>query len=318
MVQTVCGKVKPQELGHFQIHEHIWVHHTPMADKNPALQITDYEKSLAELKAYREIGGGGFADAQPVAAGRNAEVLKQLSEESGVHIVASTGYHLNGFYPDHCWIHALDEEELFDLYSSELEQGMLQWQADSTVKPSVRTDIRAGLVKAAIPAEGPVGRYETLLRAAARAAAGSHVPLMIHTEKGLHVLEALDICYGAGLKPENIIICHVDRQASDFVPHDTIAAQGVWLDFDTVGRFKYHSDGEEVTLLRHLMPYAGKIMLALDTTAARLAAYDGEIGLNYIFTDFIPQLRAAGFPEEIIRNYTTVNCWNAFAASVNK
>ena len=64
-----------------------------------------------------------------------------------------------------------------------------------------------------------------------------------------------------------------------------------------------------------MMPYAGKIMLALDTTAARLHSYDGEIGLDYIFTDFIPQLREAGFPEEVIRGYTTVNCWNAFAAS---
>lgn len=315
MVQTVCGKVSPEALGHFQIHEHIWVHHTPLADKNPALQIDDYAKSLAELKTYRLAGGGGFADAQPVAGGRNAEMLKKLSEESGVHIVASTGYHLNAFYPDNCWIHGLGEEKLFELYSSELEVGMLAWQEDPTVRPAVRTDIKAGLVKAAIPADGPVGRYETLLRAAARAAAGSHVPLMIHTEKGLHVMEALEICYGAGLKPENIIICHVDRQASDFGPHDLIAAQGVWLDFDTVGRFKYHSDAEEVTLLQHLMPYAGKIMLALDTTAARLHAYNGEIGLDYIFTDFIPQLRAAGFPEEVIRGYTTVNCWNAFAAS---
>lgn len=102
MVQTVCGKVSPEALGHFQIHEHIWVHHTPLADKNPALRIDDYEKSLAELQTYRLAGGNGFADAQPVAAGRNAEMLKKLSEESGVHIVASTGYHLNAFYPDNC------------------------------------------------------------------------------------------------------------------------------------------------------------------------------------------------------------------------
>ena len=110
-----------------------------------------------------------------------------------------------------------------------------------------------------------MGRYAVLLSAAARAAAGSHVPLMIHTEKGLHVMEALEICYRAGLKPENIIVCHVDRQASDFGPHDRIAAEGVWLDFDTVGRFKYHSDAEEVALLQHLMPYAGKIMSLLTT-----------------------------------------------------
>lgn len=311
MVQTVCGNVRPEDLGHFQIHEHIWVHHTPMADKNPALRIDEERHSLAELVAYRKAGGGGIADAQPVAAGRNPQMLKKLSEESQVHIVAATGYHLNGFYSENCWVHSMQEEELFDLYASELEQGMLQWQEDPTVRP-VRSDVKAGLVKAAIPADGPVGRYETLLRAAARAAADSHVPLMIHTEYGKHTNEALCICFESGLAPRDIIVCHVDRQASDFAPHDQLASTGVWLDYDTAGRFKYHPDDEEIALLKHMSPYAGQILLALDTTAARLSSYGGEIGLDYLLKTFFPRLRQAGFREETIRAYTESNCQRLF------
>lgn len=314
MVQCVCGKVTPEQLGHFQIHEHIWVHHTPLAEKNPALRMDDFGRSLAELNNYRLAGGGGFADAQPVAAGRNPEMLERLSGESGVHIVASTGYHLNGFYPQNCWIHSLEEDALFELYASEIQQGMLAWQEDPTVRPE-RTSVLAGLVKSAIPAEGAVGRYEILLRAAARAAKECRVPLMIHTEAGKNVLPALELCCAQGLNPENIIVCHVDRQAKDFTPHDQIARQGVWLDYDTVGRFKYHSDEEEVVLLQHMAPYADKILLALDTTAARLGAYGGEIDLNYIFNHFQPHLRKAGFDEKTIQAYNRDNCWRVFCGS---
>ena len=69
-VQTVSGPIAPDALGHSQIHEHIFVHRTPMAEKNPALRLDDPARSLEELRAYRAAGGGFLADAQPVAAGR--------------------------------------------------------------------------------------------------------------------------------------------------------------------------------------------------------------------------------------------------------
>ena len=318
MVQTLCGRIAPEELGHCQIHEHIWVRPTPMSEKNPALAICDYEKSLQELKNYKARGGCSFVDAQPVGAGRDAETLQKLSKESGVHIVGCTGFHLLGFYPENSWIHALDEDLLFNLYCSELEEGMLPWTGDETVPPDDRTDILAGMVKAAIPADGATGRYETLLRAGARAAAHCGVPLMMHTESGKNAPAAVQICLDCGMKAENIIVCHVDRQAKDFAPHDAVAKLGVYLDYDTVGRFKYHSDAEEVALLQHMMPYADRILLALDTTAARLGTYNGEIDLNYIFDSFFPLLEQAGFHKETIQNYTVSNCRNLFSGSENK
>jgi hypothetical protein len=79
------------------------------------------------------------------------------------------------------------------------------------------------------------------------------------------------------------------------------------------GDIKISGDAEEITLLQHMMPYADKILLALDTTAARLDSYGGEIGLNYIFDSFIPALQQAGFPEETICGYVNRNCRQLFA-----
>lgn len=315
MVQSVCGSLEPSALGHCQIHEHIWVMPTPMSEKNPVLAICDYEKSLQELRSYKLGGGSALADAQPVGAGRDAQQLYRLSKESGIHIIACTGFHLLGFYTPDCWIHQLDEEALFSLYCTELEEGMLPWEPDSSVRPASHTGIRAGMVKAAIPAEGAVGRYEILLRAAARAAAKNGVPLMMHTESGKNAVQAVELCIRAGMVPEKIVVCHVDRQAKDFTPHEAVACLGVYLDYDTVGRFKYHSDAEEVALLQHMMPWSDKILLALDTTAARLDAYDGEIGLTYILNSFLPLLRDSGFPEECIHGYICQNCQQLFAGN---
>ena len=172
-VQTVSGPIAPDALGHSQIHEHIFVHRTPMAEKNPALRLDDPARSLEELRAYRAAGGGFLADAQPVAAGRDAERLGALSRESGVAVAASTGYHLLGFYPADCWVHSLDEEGLYDLYCGELLEGMLPWRPEPDRRPAQPTAFRAGLVKAAIPAEGAEGRYAVLLRAAADAPHGA-------------------------------------------------------------------------------------------------------------------------------------------------
>lgn len=285
-----------------------------MGLRNPALCFDDYAKSLAELKAYRAKGGGAIVDAQPVAAGRDAPALEALSRGSGVHIVACTGYHLLGFYPENSWIHVLEENDLFALYHSELTQGMLPPGDDSWALPRTRTAVKAGMVKAAIPAEGAVGRYEILLRAAARAAAATGIPLMLHTEAGKNAAAAVRLCFAQGVRPEKLVVCHVDRQAEDFAPHEAVADMGVYLDYDTVGRFKYHSDEVEIALLRHMVRrgHGRQLMLALDTTAARLGAYGGEISLNYLLETFLPRLAAVGFSPALISGFNHENCQRLF------
>lgn len=315
MVQCVAAILTPDNLGHCQIHEHIWVHPTPMSQKNPALAICDYSRSLEELRSYRAAGGNTLVDAQPIGAGRDGEMLRSLSRESGVNIIACTGFHLLGFYPDNSWLHSLDEEELYRLYLSELTEGMFRDRADGTLRPEERTDIRAGMVKAAIPVQGATGRYETLLRAAARAAAEGGVPLMLHTEAGSQAVHAVRLCMDAGMNPGKIVVCHVDRRLDNLPIHQALAEMGVYLDYDTVGRFKYHDDAGEVALLAQMAPWQEQILLSLDTTAARLTSYGGQIGLCYLLHTFLPQLRTAGIPEPTIRSFCERNCQHLFRES---
>ncbi|MBQ8507746.1 MAG: phosphotriesterase [Clostridia bacterium] len=303
-IQGANGPFCPEELGHFQMHEHLFVSPGPGTDLFPALLADDLEKSAAEAKHYVEMGGGGFLDAQPVDAGRNAAMLKKISEASGAKIVTVTGFHLPHFYPEGHWIHSEDEEQLFARFADELENGCIECRK---VKPSA--------VKAALGKEGLDARARVKLAAAARAAAGAGVPIVIHTEKGVGGVEAVELCVAAGMPLNRILICHIDRQADDFGPHDAIAATGCMLEYDTIGRFKYHDDPSEIRLMRHMIEggHLEQLLISLDTTNQRLASYGGEIGLDYIFTSFLPALREAGFSEEEIRTITVENPRRAFA-----
>ena len=301
-IMTVLGPLPGAKLGHCQMHEHIFVLPTPNSVKYPALEISDEEKSLQELLAYRNAGGSAILDAQPLGAGRDIAALKRLSANSGVHIIATTGYHLPAFYEADHWIFTETKQQLQARFLAELTKG---------VDVGGGEKVFPGAVKSAIGNDGPAGRLEICLRAAAAAAAEAGVPLIMHTEKGIGALEAIRMCVEEGMQPCRIAVCHVDRQASDFAPHDAIAETGVFMEYDTIARYKYHDDESERALIAHMIQqgYAEKILIALDTTAARLTSYGDPAapGLDFILKEFIPALRAMGLSGDIIDTITVKN-----------
>ena len=300
-VNTVTGPIAPAALGHCQPHEHVFVRPTPASEKNPALRIDDEALSARELRNYRAAGGDSLIDCQPVGAGRDAFALRRVSEASGIAIVAVTGYHLPGFYPEGHWIFTDDVSALRERFLAELTEGIPDPEGGAPVLP--------GAVKAAIGKDGPDGRFSVCLRAAAGAAVRAGVPLILHTEYGAGAVEAVKLCEAEGLDPARIALCHVDRQAEDFGPHEAVARTGAYLEYDTVGRFKYHDDASEVRLIRHMLSlgYGERLLVSLDTTSARLASYGGAPGMAYILRDFIPMLAEAGVSEPEIQAITRQN-----------
>ena len=75
------------------------------------------------------------------------------------------------------------------------------------------------------------------------------------------------------------------------------------LEYDTIGRFKYHDDESECRLIAHMIEqgYEKQLLLSLDTTAQRLASYgDSSIGLTYLLRKFIPLLKRFGVSDQTI------------------
>ena len=308
-VETVLGPVTAENLGHIQPHEHVYIVNTIDQLHCEEIRINNLPASMEELKMYHAAGGGTVVDANPLATGRDVAALRDASRVSGVHIIATTGYHLKKFYPKDHWIWTTPVEKLTALFADEIENGMYQDGCYSW--PEIRTPAKAGLIKAMITAEGIedplVARW---LTAAGRAARETGTSIMVHTELGQNVMGAIHLLKDEiGVPAEKILICHVDRQTKDLSVHEEVAKTGVFLEYDTTTLFGFHNANDELVLLRYMIDhgYLGQLLLSTDPTVDRLKSYGAPVGMDYILTQLIPLMKTTGFSQEEIQQICQIN-----------
>ncbi len=298
-VQTVLGPIAVEELGSCQCHEHLMLARGKSYEINKNLLIDNVDKSIEEVMRYKAAGGGTVVDAQPVGCGRVSEGLSEIARRTGIHLIGSTGFHKLIFYPADHWIFCKEEDWFTHLFVRECMEGMFA-DGDQT-EPEKITDSKAGMIKTALDVCGPVGVYEKLFYATARAQRETGMPMMIHVEQGADVIFLLDFLYKLGVSPKRLIFCHMDRACKELKIHREIAEAGCYLEYDTIGRFNYHSDEEEGSIISRMIEagHLHRILLSLDTTRARLRSYTPDgIGLDYILCVFIKKLRNMGIGEE--------------------
>jgi predicted metal-dependent phosphotriesterase family hydrolase len=312
-IRTVTGDIKPEQLGYCQSHEHLFIADGQSAKLVPSLRLDDFDATCAELELYKKHGGVSIADAQPVGCGRMADMQLRASEKTGVNILASTGFHKLIFYPDDHWLKTIDGNELAELFIDEITNSMYM-DCDSS-RPFHRVNARAGIIKTASDLEGPVGEYEKFFSAAAYASAQTGAPILSHTEMGKGALEQIRLFTDHNVPEESIIICHLDRVLTDMGYLMEAASTGVYLELDTIGRYKYHSDEDEAAFISKLVEngYEDRILLGLDTTRERMKSYGGTLGLDYMFDTFFPLLNSYGISNELIHKFTVTNPAKAFA-----
>ena len=273
-----------KKFGHIQCHEHIYLRKGASYDVNPALCMDDYEKSLNELKEYKEAGGDAIIDSQPEAFGGDREILRKLSEESGVEILTVTGFHKLGFLEEG----HTPEELTKELFVRELGQG-------------------ADLIKIAYTKpDDPT--YRRLTEEALAASAGTGAPITVHTEKDADPNRLIDDAESMGAG--KMMLCHLDRTFYNLDFHKKIASRGVLLCYDSVHRYKYVSEEQEIALIKGMLDagFEDSIVLSLDTTNQRLRSYNSpDMGLDYILREFIPALRKAGVTKKQIDKMCKTN-----------
>jgi phosphotriesterase-related protein len=318
MIRTVTGDIEAKTLGFCQCHEHLFIERCKSFDSSPLLLMDDLDKSSAELELYRSCGGQSLVDAQPGLAGRMAEHLLAASEKTGVNIIAVTGFHKTLFYNDDSYIFHDSVQKISEFYISEVEQGMLS----STATGAKRLACKAGLIKVAVDAGGIHAdkTYEKLFEAAADAAVNTGATIFCHVEKGADALEILMFFASRGIQPYRIILCHLDRAQYDFGYHKDCLDTGVFLEYDTINRVKYHDDVKEADLICAMIEsdYAGQLLLGLDSTRSRLHNYGGDMGLDYLNKTFLPYLIQCGVKKEECEKMLVANPQEALRINKEK
>ncbi|WP_413303534.1 hypothetical protein AA0X95_26290 [Bacillus sp. 1P10SD] len=306
-VQTVLNQKDVCEIGFSQCHEHLFLANGTPALLNKALLIDDYERSFAEVNEYKKNGGTLLVDAQPIGCGRMEQNLVRLSKETGVDIVASTGFHSLSFYDESHWIFKFNETKLAEIFISEAKNGM--FIATDKEVPNIQLTAKTGMIKTAVSPKGIETRNEKMFSAAAEAQCQTGLPIMIHMEKGADPLKVIHFFKEHSVPLDSLIFCHLDRTHHDYELHKEILSAGVFVEYDTIGRFKYHDDSVEADLIENMIEagYERQILLSLDTTRERLGAYGGSINLSYLLNKFIPYLKERGCPEAILHILTVEN-----------
>jgi 5-phospho-D-xylono-1,4-lactonase len=263
IVRCVEGDLSPTEIGICDAHNHLWI------DKQDGISsgmpiLDNFLAIQAELIDYRLSGGQSIVDCQPGDCGRDGTKLKSLSQKSGVHIVACTGFHLRKYYPTNHWLFNTDLDHAREYFLSEITLGLRETLGDP--KP-----VRAGFIKVAC-LEHLVDSPVTLLKAATQAAIQTGVAIEIHTEKGCEAEKILDFFLAQGIKSDRIILCHMDKRP-DFSLHKELVTAGVLLEYDTFYRPKYEPEVHVWKLIEEMVKDGADNQIALATDMAETAMW---------------------------------------------
>ncbi|MNW46610.1 hypothetical protein D3C74_239140 [compost metagenome] len=280
-IRTVLGDILPEELGFTYSHEHLWCCPPPQQTDRD-FELTDFDASLQELIHFKNAGGRSLVDASTLDYGRDGGKLKAMAEQSGVHVIGTTGFNKHIYFPR--WV----EEE-------NVEQIAARMVADVTVGMD-GSDAKAGFLKSGSWLQVIHPLEEKTTRALALAYHQTGAPIWLHTEAGTMGLEMLDILEEEGVDLTKVAVGHSDRNADSYY-HLKMASRGAYVQFDGPSKVKYAPDSVRVQLIKAMLDAGFVRQLLISGDMGRqsyLHAYGGGPGFRYIIEKFIPRLLDEG------------------------
>ncbi len=300
-VVTVLGPRAADALGVVDAHEHLLVDSPGL----PGQAFTDAETSAREVLEGKATGIGTIVEMTPIGLGRDPAGLRAISAATEVPVIAASGYHRDAHYPTGHWVYDAPVEVLADRIVADLVTGM---HAADWVDPSLPLDAaRAGAIKGGASYHHVSPAEHRRLEAIGGASAATGAGILVHCEIGTAAHEIVDVLEGAGAQTHRIALAHMDRNPDPEV-HVEIVARGVTLEYDTVGRTKYHPDSVVLDLIEAVVEAGGldRLMVGLDLGTRELhRAYGGGPGLRYLMTAFAPRLRRRLGPDAAERILAT-------------
>ncbi len=242
------------------------------------------KKVLPYLLEVRHFGVQTILDCTPSFLGKDPELLKILSEKSGIQILTNTGYYgaVDGKYlPDHAFTESA--EELAARWVAEFEQGI----GDRGIKP--------GFIKISVNAETPLREVDAkLVRAAGITHQKTGLRIASHTGPWSAAAQEVAILQSMGIDPSAFVWVHAQNE-TDFENFQKAADLGVWISWDGIG-------WEQESYIDRLLfakenGFLDQVLISHDAGWFKPEEKNGGEFQPFtaIFTDLIPDLDAKGF-----------------------
>lgn len=233
-----------------------------------------------EVAKTKSAGVACIVDAGHPDMGRDVNFIRQVSMKSGVPIVAGGGYYTQPFYP----------QEISTMSEEQIVKALIKQADDNTM----------GVF-------GEIGSWDEItaderkvFRAVGKAHLATNLSIFTHTGiPGKSALEQLDILEDAGVKPERVVIGHLGNLVDPNVyVHKTICRRGAYVGFDRQGG-PGGGDAQDVPMVMALIEagFADHLMFSADASS----------GYAKTLTVFLPKLKAAGVPDEVLHKIMVDN-----------
>lgn len=292
MIMTVLGEINPEDLGKSLVHEHIAVDFSSAEEQIPITNelrddiINTMRPYLEEIKS---LGYKSLFECTPKFVGREVNILRVLSELTGINIITNTGFYAFGEYK-HIPLKMRDysPEEFAKIWIDEWRNGI----EDTGIKP--------GFIKTSVN-HGKLGELDKkVIIASCITHLETGLTIACHTGEKECALGVADIVEKEGVDPSACIIVHAD-QIEDFNTHLKLFERGFVLEYDGIGwkPIEYH-----VELIDRAIKagFINQILISHDAgwyTINERGAKDKIRGYTDISLKLLSELYKKGYDEKL-------------------
>jgi phosphotriesterase-related protein len=303
-VETVTGRVAVGELGMILSHEHVLVDFVgaEVVSRDRYDRDAVITKALPHVRAAYARGVRTIVECTPNFMGRDPELLRRLSEETGMRFLTNTGLYgaaNDKFLPKYAW--EKSAAELAARWIGEAQDGI------------EGTGIKPAFLKLAVDREATLAEVDAkLIAAGAIAHRETGLTMAVHTGAGPGLAQ-LAILAEHGVAAEAWIWVHAQgAKEADLL---AAAKQGAWISLDGL-REKSVERHVELALLLREAGYWSQLLVSHDAGWFDPGKPEGGTyrGYEVLFIHFLPELRSAGVTEAELEQLLVRNPARAFRA----
>ncbi|WP_416001434.1 phosphotriesterase-related protein [Citrobacter portucalensis] len=270
--------------GYTWVHEHLHIDLSGFKN-NLDCRLDQYDLICQEMKDLRALGVSNIIEMTNRYMGRNPQFMLDLMRDTGINVVACTGYYQDAFFPEHVAARSVEQ--------------LAKEMVDEIVIGIDGTELKAGIIAEIGSSEGVITPLEEkVFIAAARAHIETGRPISTHTFFSTMGVEQLVLLQAHGVDLSRVTVGHCDLKDN----LDNILRMidlGAYVQFDTIGKNNYYPDEKRIGMLHELRNRGllNRVMLSMDITRRSHLKANGGNGYDYLLTTFIPQLRQSGFSQ---------------------
>ncbi|XP_069701163.1 phosphotriesterase-related protein isoform X2 [Periplaneta americana] len=262
---------------------------------------------LYDVQLYKQFGGGTIVENSNHGLQRNVQFLKEVSQKTGVHIIAGTGHYVSFVQSSSAL--AVSQEDMHKLMVQEVTTGCVD-----------QPDVKCGFI-GEVGSGWPLHDFEIrAIKATGEVQAELGCPVSFHPGRHPEApFEIIRLFQEAGGDVKKTVMSHLDRTLTKNEDLLEFSNLGTYCQFDLFGiecsLYQMHlttdmpSDAQRIDKISSLIE-AGKedkILVAHDIhTKHRLIQFGGH-GYSHILNTVLPQMLTKGISQEITDKITIEN-----------